>query len=173
MVTRRPGYHAQSRCSSARLGLVGLGAGPRCRACVSGAALASSSAPRLIDRAVAPASDLRANPRVAAIPKCADSQTTGGREPDREGEAAVPIDLSRGCANRDVRANSPRRCLEPLGQFAATGDPWACFRNAFDSMCLLSKRSATSCFNRAFSSSNCRSRRSSLTPRWPYFFSQA
>jgi hypothetical protein len=34
---------------------------------------------------------------------------------------------------------------------------------------LSSERSATSCFNRLFASSTCRSRRSSLTPRWAYF----
>src|SRR5712692_4454709 len=40
-------------------------------------------------------------------------------------------------------------------------------------MCLSSEKSATSRFNRLFSSSNCRSRRSSLTPRCAYFFFQA
>jgi hypothetical protein len=40
-------------------------------------------------------------------------------------------------------------------------------------MCLSSERSATSRFKRLVSSMSCRSRRSSLTPRWAYFFFQA
>jgi hypothetical protein len=40
-------------------------------------------------------------------------------------------------------------------------------------MCLSSVRSATKRFNRAFSSSSCRRRRSSLTPRCAYFLRAA
>src|SRR5215471_8954903 len=63
--------------------------------------------------------------------------------------------------------------LKPSGQLATAHGPQAFFRSASDSICLSSVRSATSRFNRAFSSSSCRSRRSSLTPRCAYFFFQA
>ena len=63
--------------------------------------------------------------------------------------------------------------LQPGGQFPTACGPQTFFRNASDSMCLSSERSATSRLSRLFSSSNCRSRRSSLTPRWVYFFFQA
>ena len=63
--------------------------------------------------------------------------------------------------------------LKPAGQLPAACGPQAFFRSASDSMCLSSERSATRRFSRAFSSSSCRSRRSSLTPRCAYFFFQA
>jgi len=62
---------------------------------------------------------------------------------------------------------------KPVGQLSAMGGPQTFFRRASDSMCLSSERSATSRFNRLFSSSSGRSRRSSLTPTWAYFFFQA
>src|SRR5512147_483749 len=55
------------------------------------------------------------------------------------------------------------RGLKPLSQFPAADGPQTFFRRASDSMCLSSERSATSRFKRLFSSSTCRSRRSSLT----------
>jgi|GEM_PF-4200073 len=74
------------------VGPTGIGANHDAGRCDSGAAPASSAATRPIDRAVALASDSRASLHAAATPKCADSQTAGGREPDRECAAAAPTD---------------------------------------------------------------------------------
>ncbi len=71
------------------------------------------------------------------------------------------------------RTTHPKRSMKPLGQFPAAGGPQTFFRSASVSMCLSSDRSATSRFNRLFSSSTCRSLRSLLMPRWAYFFFQA
>ena len=60
------------------------------------------------------------------------------------------------------RTTHLKRPVKPLGQFPAAGGPQTFFRRASDSMCLSSVRSATNRFSRAFSSSTCRSRRSSL-----------
>jgi hypothetical protein len=62
--------------------------------------------------------------------------------------------------------------LDPAGQLAALCGPQSFFRSASVRMCLSSDRSATRRFRRAFSSSSDRSFRSSLTPRWAYFFFQ-
>jgi hypothetical protein len=64
------------------------------------------------------------------------------------------------------QATDLKRRPKPLGEFAAAGGPQTFFRSASDSMCLSSDRSATNRFKRLFSSSSCRSRRSSLTPKW-------
>jgi hypothetical protein len=53
--------------------------------------------------------------------------------------------------------------LQPTSQFASAGGPQTFFRRASDSMGLSNERSATNRFNRLFSSSSCRRRRSSLT----------
>ena len=66
-----------------------------------------------------------------------------------------------------------KRPVKPLGQFPAAGGPQTFFRSASDSMCLSSERSATSRFNRLFSSSSWCNRPSSVMPRWAYFFFQA
>ena len=70
------------------------------------------------------------------------------------------------------RTTHLKRPMKPLGQFPAAGGPQTFFRKASDNMCLSRERSATSRFNRLFSSSSCRRRRSSLTPRCAYFFFQ-
>ena len=62
--------------------------------------------------------------------------------------------------------------LKPGGQLAPARGPQTFFLNASASMCLSSVRSATNRFSRLFSSSSDRSLRSSLTPRWAYFFFQ-
>src|SRR5206468_7842999 len=62
------------------------------------------------------------------------------------------------------------RSLKPSGQLPTARGRHAFFRSASDNMCLSSVRSATRRFSRAFSSSSCRRRRSSLTPRCAYFF---
>jgi hypothetical protein len=63
--------------------------------------------------------------------------------------------------------------LQPTSQFASAGGPQTFFRRASDSMGLSNERSATNRFNRLFSSSSGRRRRSSLTPRWADFFFHA
>src|SRR5215467_1019469 len=62
--------------------------------------------------------------------------------------------------------------VKPSGQLPTAHGPQAFFRSASDSMSLSSVRSATRRFSRLFSSSSCRRRRSSLTPRCAYFFFQ-
>lgn len=62
-----------------------------------------------------------------------------------------------------VQATDPRTIHreavpQPLGQFSAAGGPQPVFRRASDSTCLSMERSATSRFNRLFSSSSCGSR---------------
>ena len=70
------------------------------------------------------------------------------------------------------QATDLKRLVKPGGQFSTACGPQTFFRRASDSMCLSSERSATSRLSRAFSSSTCRNRRSSLTPRCAYFFFQ-
>jgi hypothetical protein len=71
------------------------------------------------------------------------------------------------------QATDLKGVVKPGRQFSAACGPQTFFRRASDRMCLSSERSATNRFNQMFSSSNCRSRRSSLTPRWTYFFFRA
>lgn len=64
-----------------------------------------------------------------------------------------------GCPPKLGQPTGPRtthreRPVKPLGQFPATGGPQTFFRRASESMCLSSERSATSRFNRRFSSSS-------------------
>jgi len=71
------------------------------------------------------------------------------------------------------QATDLKRLMKPVGQFSTACRPQTFFHKASDSMCLSSERSAIRCLSRAFSSSICRSRRSSLTPSWAHFFFQA
>ncbi len=71
------------------------------------------------------------------------------------------------------QATDLKRFMKPVGQFSTACGPQTFFRRASDSMCLSSERSATRRLSRASSSSTCRSRRSSLTPRRAYFFFHA
>ena len=65
------------------------------------------------------------------------------------------------------RTTDRERPVKPQGQFPAAHGPQTFFRRASDNIYLSSERSATSRLSRAFSSSTCRSRRSSLTPKSP------
>src|SRR5215467_4202433 len=71
------------------------------------------------------------------------------------------------------RAADLKRHVKPSGQLPTTHGPQTFFRSASASVCLSSVRSATRRFSRLFSSSSCRRRRSSLTPKCAYFFFQA
>jgi hypothetical protein len=52
------------------------------------------------------------------------------------------------------RTTHLKRPVKPLGQFPAAGGPQTFFRKASDNICLSRERSATSRFNRLFSSSS-------------------
>ncbi len=84
----------------------------------------------------------------------------------------IPRRSTELCQPVGPRAVDLERRLKPSSQLPAARGPHAFFRKASDSMCLSSVRSATRRFNGAFSSSSCRRRRSSLTPRWASFFFQ-
>src|ERR1700694_61275 len=78
------------------------------------------------------------------------------------------------------RARQPARTLlahlellmDPQGELTPSCRPQVFFLSTSCRMCRSRVRSATRRFNRAFSSRNCLSWRSSLTPRLPYFFFQ-
>lgn len=75
------------------------------------------------------------------------------------------------CRPTGLQATGLEGVLKPTSQFSAAGGPQTVFRSSYDSLGLSSERSATSRFNRLFSCSTCRRRRSSLMPRCAYFFS--
>src|SRR6185295_577938 len=85
---------------------------------------------------------------------------------------SIPRGSAKLCQPAGPRTPHLECGLKPLGEFSAAGGPQNFFRKASDSICLSRERSATRRLSRAFSSSTCRSRRSSLTPRCAYFFFQ-
>lgn len=120
----------------------------------------------------------------AVRPRFAGTRTGDGHAPDPECAVAGRSDPSPDSSDTTTRDqtgpsdrpahNSPRNWLETTEPVLdIPGGPQTFFRKASDSMCLSRERSATSRFNRLFSSSSWHSRRSSLTPRWAYFFFQA
>ena len=124
--------------------------------------------------------DSPTSPLAAATPRSADSQTAVGHGPYPACGARGPIDPWRDLfdttrldqtALRDRPArSSPETSRETTRPAHGGGRAVDFFRKASDSMSLSSERSTTSRFNRLFSSSTCRSRRSSLMPRCAYFF---
>src|SRR5215470_10452004 len=114
----------------------------------------------------------------AEVPK---SRPRLGQLPDPEPERGLIPRPTPPIPRRSTelgQATAPRaddlKChVKPSGQLPTTHGPQAFFRSASASMCLSSVRSATRRFSRVFSSSSCRRRRSSLTPRCAYFFFQA
>src|SRR5262245_58283646 len=104
-------------------------------------------------------------PRVGELP---DPQPQRGLIP--RPTAAIPGRPTELRQPTGPRTADLERPLKPSDQLSTARGPQAFFRSASASMCLSSVRSATSRFSRLFSSSSCRRRRSSLTPKCAYFF---